>query len=99
MQDFVMPPALERGDRVAIVAPASNPAPDVPRVSDLGLERLRSVFDLEPVEYPTVSRSDESLYDHPEERAEDVMDAFEDPTSRACSPSSAATTRFGCWST
>ncbi|NHN60940.1 MULTISPECIES: S66 peptidase family protein [Halorussus] len=79
MTDFVVPPALDRGDRVAVVAPGSNRATDFPHVYELGLERLREVFDLEPVEYPTATRDSEYLYDHPEERARDVMDAFADP--------------------
>lgn len=82
MEEFVTPPPLRRGDRVAIVAPASNPAPDVPHVYERGLERLRTVFDLEPVEYPTAAKDGAYLYDHPEERARDVMDAFADPDIR-----------------
>ncbi|WP_276299164.1 S66 family peptidase [Halorussus lipolyticus] len=77
--EFVVPPALDRGDKVAIVAPASNRAVEYPHVYELGLERLREVFDLEPVEYPTAEKDAQYLYDHPEERAEDVMDAFADP--------------------
>ncbi|MFC7081636.1 S66 family peptidase [Halorussus caseinilyticus] len=79
MSEFVVPPSLERGDEVAIVAPGSNRATDYPHVYDLGLERLREVFDLEPVEYPTATKDSDYLYDHPEERAQDVMDAFADP--------------------
>lgn len=82
MQEFVVPPPLERGDRIAVVAPASNSAAEFPHVYELGLERLREVFDLEPVEYPTAGRSEEYLYDRPEERAADVMDAFADPEIR-----------------
>ncbi|WP_121742785.1 S66 family peptidase [Natronorubrum halophilum] len=82
MTEFVTPPALEPGDRVAVVAPSSNPAPEFPHVYDLGLERLRSVFDLEPVEYPTAQKGSEYLADHPEERARDVMNAFADPDIR-----------------
>jgi muramoyltetrapeptide carboxypeptidase LdcA involved in peptidoglycan recycling len=77
--DFVVPPALDRGDRVAVVAPGSGAAAEYPYVYELGLERLRDVFDLDPVEYPTATRDSEYLYDHPEERARDVLDAFEDP--------------------
>ncbi|WP_135824832.1 S66 family peptidase [Halorussus ruber] len=77
--EFVVPPALDRGDKVAIVAPGSNRAVEYPHVYELGLERLREVFDLEPVEFPTAQKDVEYLYDHPEERARDVMDAFEDP--------------------
>ncbi|MFC4544685.1 S66 peptidase family protein [Halosolutus amylolyticus] len=78
-REFVTPPALERGDRIAVVAPSRNPSTEFPRVYEQGLDRLRNVFDLEPVEYPTTERDDDYLYDHPEERARDVMDAFEDP--------------------
>ncbi|PSQ15921.1 LD-carboxypeptidase [Halobacteriales archaeon QS_8_69_26] len=77
--EFVVPPALERGDRVAVVAPASNLYEEFPYVHELGLERLREVFDLEPVEYPTARTGSDWLYDNPEARAEDVMDAFRDP--------------------
>ena len=79
MSEFVVPPALERGDRVAVVAPSSNRATDYPHVYELGLDRLRDVFDLEPVEYPTATKDRDYLYDHPEERARDLMDAFADP--------------------
>ncbi|WP_134668524.1 S66 family peptidase [Halorussus marinus] len=79
MTDFVVPPALDRGDRVAIVSPGSGAAAEYPHVYELGLERLRNVFDLAPVEYPTATADGEYLYDHPEARARDVMDAFEDP--------------------
>ncbi|WP_128476697.1 S66 peptidase family protein [Halorussus pelagicus] len=79
MSEFVVPPALERGDKVAVVAPASNRATEYPHVYELGLERLREVFDLEPVEFPTATKDSEYLYDHPAERARDVMDAFADP--------------------
>lgn len=79
MVEFVTPPPLEPGDRIAVVAPASNRATDYPHVYELGLERLRETFDLEPVEYPTASKDAEYLADHPKERAQDVMDAFADP--------------------
>ncbi|WP_440769155.1 S66 family peptidase [Natronorubrum sp. DTA28] len=79
MTEFDTPPPLERGDRIAVVAPASNGAKRFPHVYELGLERLREVFDLEPVEYPTATKSADYLADHPAERARDVMDAFEDP--------------------
>jgi muramoyltetrapeptide carboxypeptidase LdcA involved in peptidoglycan recycling len=82
MPEFTVPPPLERGDRVAIVAPAAGAAARYPHVYELGLDRLRDVFDLEPVEYPTATRSDEYLAANPEERAADVMDAFEDPEIR-----------------
>ncbi|MFC7240096.1 S66 peptidase family protein [Saliphagus sp. GCM10025317] len=78
-QEFVTPPPLERGSQIAVVAPASNPALEAPHVYELGLERLRTVFDLKPVEYPTTEMGREELYENPKARARDVMDAFADP--------------------
>lgn len=82
MPDFVTPPPLEPGDRVAIVSPASGLADAYPHVYERGLDRLRDVFDLEPVEFPTARKSHEYLAAHPEERAADVEDAFADPEIR-----------------
>lgn len=47
--------------------------------TDLGLGRLRTVFSLEPVEYPTTRRMGSSLQD----RASDIMAAFGDPSVKA----------------
>jgi muramoyltetrapeptide carboxypeptidase LdcA involved in peptidoglycan recycling len=80
--EFVTPPALEPGDRVAVVAPSSGGARNAPHVLELGLERLRTVFDLEPVVYPTARQSDAFLADHPGARAADVHAAFRDPEIR-----------------
>ena len=79
MPEFVTPPPVERGDRVAIVAPASTNPEFASHVYDLGLQRMRDVFDLDPVEYPTATADPEWLADNPEARAGDVMDAFRDP--------------------
>lgn len=79
MPEFCTPPPVEPGDQVAVVAPASN-APESARfIYELGLERMRRVFDLDPVEYPTATADPEWLADNPEARAKDVMDAFRDP--------------------
>lgn len=78
MSEFVVPPALDRGDRVAVIAPAGGQGAAYPQVYALGLERLRG-FDLEPVEFPTATKSHEYLADHPSERAADVERAFRDP--------------------
>ncbi|WP_227131358.1 S66 family peptidase [Halorubellus salinus] len=79
MPDFVTPPPVERGDKVAVVAPASTNPEFASHVYELGLQRMREAFDLEPVEYPTATADPEWLADNPEARAEDVMDAFRDP--------------------
>ncbi len=50
-----------------------------PHVHEQGLRRLRDVFGLEPVEYPTTRQLDASLID----RARDVEAAFRDPSTTA----------------
>ena len=79
MPEFVVPPPVEPGDSVAVLSPASN-APESARfVYELGLERMREVFGLEPVAYPTATADPEWLAENPAARAADVMDAFRDP--------------------
>ncbi|PSP49577.1 LD-carboxypeptidase [Halobacteriales archaeon QH_7_69_31] len=79
MDEFVTPPPLSPGDRIAVLAPSSGSAHDAPHVFELGLERLRTGFDLEPVVYPTARQSYEFLADSPRARAADVHAAFRDP--------------------
>lgn len=70
---------LSKGDKVAILSPSNGLPGLFPWVQDLGLERLKDVFHLIPVEYPTTRKINSSLKD----RAEDVMSAFKDPEIKA----------------
>lgn len=70
---------LERGDKVAILSPSFAAPGRFPHVYNLGLERLQSVFGLVPVEYPTTTKLGAS----PEERAADLIAAFENPEIKA----------------
>jgi muramoyltetrapeptide carboxypeptidase LdcA involved in peptidoglycan recycling len=72
-------PSVSPGDRVAIVSPASGGGDRFPHPYERGLRLLRERFDLEPVAFPTATRSSEWLSDHPDERARDVERAFHDP--------------------
>jgi muramoyltetrapeptide carboxypeptidase LdcA involved in peptidoglycan recycling len=70
---------LKRGDKVAILSP-SFAAPGVwPDVYELGLKRLRTIFELEPIGFPTTKKVGSSV----EERARDLISAFEDPEIKA----------------
>lgn len=72
---FAQLPKLQKGDKVAILSP-SFAAPGVwPHVYQLGLERLKTIFGLEPVEFPTTARVGASS----EDRAKDLIDAFSRP--------------------
>lgn len=79
MRKYVTLPKLAKGDKVAVLSPSSGLPGLFPWVQDLGLERLRSIFDLEPVEYPTTRQMGSSL----ENRAADIMAAFGDPNIKA----------------
>lgn len=70
---------LQKGDKVAVLSPSFAAPGRFPHVFELGLERIRSIFGLEPVEYPTTRKLGAST----EERARDLVAAFEDPEIKA----------------
>lgn len=70
---------LKKGDKIAILSPSFAAPGRFPHVFELGLERLRSLFELEPVEYPTTRKLGASA----EERSRDLVAAFEDPEIKA----------------
>jgi muramoyltetrapeptide carboxypeptidase LdcA involved in peptidoglycan recycling len=70
---------LSPSDRVAVLSPSSGLPGLFPWVQDLGLQRLRDLFGLEPVEYPTTRQMGSTLTD----RARDIMQAFADPDIKA----------------
>lgn len=72
-------PTLQRGDRVAILSPAFAAPGFAPAVHEQAMERIRTVLQLEPVEYPTTRQLDAS----PKARAADIHAAFGDPTIKA----------------
>ncbi|WP_406370933.1 LD-carboxypeptidase [Streptomyces sp. NBC_00647] len=73
------PPKPLPGDRVAVISPSSGLPGLFPLPYELGLERLRKEFGLEPVEYPTTRKMGST----PRERADDLHAAFADPTVKA----------------
>jgi muramoyltetrapeptide carboxypeptidase LdcA involved in peptidoglycan recycling len=75
----VYPPKPSPGDRVAVISPSSGLPGLFPLPYQLGLERLRKDFGLEPVEYPATR----TMGATPRERAEDIHAAFADPDIKA----------------
>ncbi|MGH3717076.1 MAG: LD-carboxypeptidase, partial [Micromonosporaceae bacterium] len=69
------PPKPKPGDKVAVVSPSAGLPELFPGVYELGLRRLRELYDLEPVEYPTTRKMGSS----PADRARDLHAAFADP--------------------
>lgn len=70
---------LKRGDKVAIVSPSFAASAVWPHVNELGLKRLREVFELEPIEYPATAKLEATL----EEKANDLVAAFSDQNIKA----------------
>ena len=79
MKNFARLEKLQPGDKVAILSPSFAAPGMFPHVYELGLSRLREVFKLEPIEYPTTRKLGASG----EERAADLVAAFSDPTIKA----------------
>ena len=79
MKQFITLPKLVAGDQVAILSPSAGLPGMYPWVQDLGLTRMQEVFGLIPKEYPTTRLMGSSL----KNRAQDVMDAFNDPAIKA----------------
>lgn len=78
MNSLLVLPKRIRGDQVAVISPSAGLPGLFPWVQELGLQRLREVFGLEPVEYPTTRRLQAPL----EARAQDVMAAFANPANK-----------------
>ncbi|MFD7937947.1 S66 peptidase family protein [Streptomyces sp. NPDC059755] len=73
------PPKPSPGDRIAVISPSAGLPGLFPRPYELGVQRLREEFALEPVEYPTTRRMGATA----QERADDIHAAFADPGVRA----------------
>ncbi|MFF7165349.1 S66 peptidase family protein [Streptomyces sp. NPDC008086] len=73
------PPKPSPGDRVAVISPGAGLPGLFPRPFELGLERLREDFGLEPVEYPATRKMGSTQ----RERADDIHAAFADPDVKA----------------
>ncbi len=80
MLNLVKPKKLSKGDKVAAVSPSWGGAGD----KDLlwrykqGKKRLEDIFGLEVIEMKNTLKGTDYVYDHPEKRAEDLMEAFSD---------------------
>ena len=82
MPDFILPEALEKGDKVAVVA-TSNGVQEFPEVLEKGVQRLEERFGLEVKIFPSAEKSTEYLNANPEEKAEEFMQAFENSEIKA----------------
>lgn len=82
---MIKPERLRKGDKVAIVSLSSGMLGEKEFIHKyyLGKQRLEEKFGLEVVTMPNTLKGIEYIYEHPEKRAEDLMEAFKDKTIKA----------------
>ncbi len=82
---IIKPNKLNRGDKVATVSLSWGGAGDSDILwrYNVGKKRLQEEFGLNVVEMPNTLKGTDYIYDHPEKRAEDLMDAFRDESIKA----------------
>ncbi|MFB6213637.1 MAG: S66 peptidase family protein [Candidatus Nanohaloarchaea archaeon] len=85
-KEFTLPPTLEKGDKVAVMATSAGIKDRFPAAFEKGIERLEERFELEPVVYDTAEKDTEHLNANPEEKAEEFMEAFEDSEIKGVIP-------------
>lgn len=79
---LIKPKMLREGDKVATISLSWGGAgePDLKWRYEQGVERLEKVFGLEVVPMANSLKGSDYLYENPKARAEDLMNAFKDPT-------------------
>ncbi len=79
--NLIKPQKLQPGDRVATISLSWGGAgdEDIRWRYEQGKKRLQEEFGLEIVEMPNTLKGTQYIYQHPEKRAEDLMQAFADP--------------------
>lgn len=76
---FVELKKLSAGDKVAIVSTSAQVVAPFPHVYERGINRIKNIFELEPVEFPHTKIQGSSY----QERAQDINAAFADPECKA----------------
>ncbi len=82
---LIKPKMLKAGDKVATISLSWGGAgePDLRWRYEQGIDRLQNVFGLEVVAMPNSLKGGDYLYENPQARAEDLMNAFKDPSIKA----------------
>ena len=82
---MIIPKKLKKGDTVAIVSLSSGMGGEKEFYHryELGKKRLEDIFGLNVVTMPNALKGCDYLYNHPEARAEDLMNAFSDKDIKA----------------
>jgi muramoyltetrapeptide carboxypeptidase LdcA involved in peptidoglycan recycling len=78
---FIKPNKLTIGDIVATVSLSGGRAgdPDMLERYSIGKQRLEQIFGLRVVEMPNSMKGSQYLYENPKARADDLMEALQNP--------------------
>lgn len=84
-KNMIKPERLKKGDKIAIVSLSSGMIGDKQFIHKyfLGKKRLEEEFGLKVVAMPNALKGSTYLFEHPEARAKDMMDAFKDKSIKA----------------
>ena len=82
---MIKPNRLQKGDKVAIVSLSRGMLGESMFIHkfDIAKKRLEEDYGLEVVAMPNALKGVDYLYEHPEARAQDLMDAFRNPEIKA----------------
>lgn len=82
---MIKPPKIKKGDTVAIVSLSSGMAGDekFKHRYELGKKRIKKELGLNVITMPNALKGSEFLYNHPEARAKDFMDAMKNKNIKA----------------
>src|SRR5699024_7820741 len=82
---LIKPKQLQRGDKIATVSLSWGGAGEkhLRWRYEKGVKRLEEIFGLEVVAMPNSLKGEKYLYEHPEARAADLMQAFQDESIKA----------------
>jgi len=85
MRELIKPQKLNIGDKVAAVSLSWGGAGDdeIRWRYEQGRQRLEGLFGLEVVEMPNTLKGSEFIYNNPQKRVEDLMQAFSDSSIKA----------------
>ena len=81
---MIKPKMLRKGDKIAIVSLSWGGLGDKNLIHKyyIAKERLENDFGLEVITMPNALKGTKYIYNHPEKRAEDLMNAFKDESIR-----------------
>lgn len=82
---MIVPERLKRNDKVAIVSLSWGGLgdPNLIHKYDIAKKRLETDFGLQVITMPNALKGSDFVYEHPELRAKDLMDAFKDDSIKA----------------